>query len=125
MLPEMQPMFFERAMQLIQTVCKELLGDFPEMQSIAVTVAWAPPLENIPSAVVTGRNGPLEGPSEIIRAQQQLLLLQQFLHSKQVQLLHATDAAMAAKADQLVKLEKSIGNVRNASARPTERPSSP
>lgn len=84
-----------------QHMLKELLQICPEIQSVALIISWQEPLENIPSSVIASQTGPIQNPVELIRLQQQLLILQRYLNEKQTHLLHLVDAAMAAKAESL------------------------
>jgi len=108
-----KPLFWESVAAGSQTFLKSLLSNYPELQSAAIVLSWQPPLENLPTVFVTGQSGPISGPSEIIRLQQQTLSLQQFLQTKQATLLSAADALMAEKAKHLQKMESSIAATTN------------
>lgn len=85
-----------------------VLKSFPELEGVAVTLSWRPPLTNLPTAVIRGRNGALTTPGEITHMQEQLLAGVRHLQNQLDAALQSVDKLMAAKASQLKSLDKEI-----------------
>ncbi len=85
-----------------------VLKSFPELEGVAVTLSWRPPLSNLPTAVIRGRNGALTTPGEVTHMQEQLLAGVRHLQNQLDAGLQAVDKLMAAKAAQLKVLEQEI-----------------
>ena len=85
-----------------------VLKSFPELEGVAVTLSWRPPLTNLPTAVIRGRNGALTTPGEVTHMQEQLLAGVRHLQNQLDAGLQAVDKLMAAKAAQLKVLEQEI-----------------
>jgi len=85
-----------------------VLKSFPELEGVAITLSWRPPLTNLPTAVIRGRNGALTTPGEITHMQEQLLAGVRHLQNQLDAALQSVDKLMAAKASQLKSLDKEI-----------------
>ena len=85
-----------------------VLKSFPELEGVAVTLSWRPPLTNLPTAVIRGRNGALTTPGEVTHMQEQFLAGVRHLQNQLDTALRAVDNLMAAKAAQLKTLDKEI-----------------
>ena len=85
-----------------------VLKSFPELEGIAVTLSWRPPLTNLPTAVIRGRNGALATPGEVTHMQEQFLAGVRHLQNQLDASLRAVDNMMAAKASQLKTLDEEI-----------------
>lgn len=85
-----------------------VLKSFPELEGIAVTLSWRPPLTNLPTAVIRGRNGALTTPGEVTHMQEQFLAGVRHLQNQLDASLRAVDNMMAAKAAQLKLLDEEI-----------------
>jgi len=85
-----------------------VLKNFSELEGVAVTLSWRPPLTNLPTAVIRGRNGALTTPGEVTHMQEQLLAGVRHLQNQLEMGLQAVDKLMAAKAAQLKVLEQEI-----------------
>jgi hypothetical protein len=85
-----------------------VLKSFPELEGVAVTLSWRPPLSNLPTAVIRGRNGALTTPGEVTHMQEQFLAGVRHLQNQLDTSLRAVDNLMAAKAAELKHLEQEI-----------------
>lgn len=85
-----------------------VLKSFPELEGVAVTLSWRPPLTNLPTAVIRGRNGALTTPGEVTHMQEQFLAGVRHLQNQLDAALRAVDNMMAAKASQLKTLDEEI-----------------
>lgn len=85
-----------------------VLKSFPELEGVAVTLSWRPPLTNLPTAVIRGRNGALTTPGEVTHMQEQFLAGVRHLQNQLDTSLRAVDNMMAAKAAQLKTLDEEI-----------------
>lgn len=85
-----------------------VLKSFPELEGAAVTLSWRPPLSNLPTAVIRGRNGALTTPGEITHMQEQFLAGVRHLQNQLDTALRAVDAHMEERAKTLKQLETKI-----------------
>lgn len=85
-----------------------VLKSFPELEGVAVTLSWRPPLTNLPTAVIRGRNGALTTPGEVTHMQEQFLAGVRHLQNQLDAALRAVDAHMAERAKTLKQLETKI-----------------
>jgi len=85
-----------------------VLKGFPELEGVAVTLSWRPPLSNLPTAVIRGRNGALTTPGEVTHMQEQFLAGVRHLQNQLDASLRTVDNLMAAKAAQLKLLDTEI-----------------
>lgn len=85
-----------------------VLKSFPELEGVAVTLSWRPPLSNLPTAVIRGRNGALTTPGEVTHMQEQFLAGVRHLQNQLDASLRTVDNLMAAKAEELKHLEQEI-----------------
>lgn len=85
-----------------------VLKSFPELEGVAVTLSWRPPLSNLPTAVIRGRNGALTTPGEVTHMQEQFLAGVRHLQNQLDAALRTVDNLMAAKAAELKHLEQEI-----------------
>ncbi len=99
-----------------------VLKSFPELEGIAVTLSWRPPLSNLPSAVIRGRNGALTTPGEVTHMMEQFLAGVRHLQTQLDTSLRAVDNLMAAKAAELKHLEQEIGRKHASLSGPSYTP---
>lgn len=85
-----------------------VLKSFPELEGVAITLSWRPPLTNLPTAVIRGRNGALTTPGEVTHMQEQFLAGVRHLQNQLDTSLQAVDNLMSAKAAQLKTLDTEI-----------------
>lgn len=101
-----------------------VLNSFPELEGVAVTLSWRPPLTNLPTAVIRGRNGALTTPGEVTHMQEQFLAGVRHLQNQLDAALRAVDAHMAQRANTLKQLETKIAakctTLRELSGNPTD-----
>ena len=99
-----------------------VLKSFPELEGIAITLSWRPPLTNLPTAVIRGRNGALTTPGEVTHMQEQFLAGLRHLQNQLDTSLRAVDNLMAAKAAELKHLEQEIVRKHSSLSGPSYTP---
>lgn len=107
-LASTEPLFSEAVVEESRIFAEFLLKNFNELEGVAIVMSWRPPLENLPSVLLRGRDGHLVRPGEITRMQEQLLIGSRYLHDKLNEALLDVDSLMASKAATLKQLEQEI-----------------
>jgi len=102
------PLFSEQLVEEAQSFAAAVIGAFPELEGVAVTFSWRPPLDNLPVSVIKGRSGPLVGSGEVVRMTEQLIKSVNHMYARIERVLQDADSLMAEKARILRELEQQI-----------------
>lgn len=118
--PQKRAPFNERVRVEAENFARFLIGDVPELESVAIVLSYSIQSADLPYAVVLGQTGPLRNPVEIIHMSQQLWRALQFQLQNGYQCIKSVDEFMASQAQELKKLQEEIHAAKRelASLRP-------
>lgn len=109
--------FNERVSEESANFARFLLGDVPELESVAIVLSYSIQSADLPYAIVLGQTGALRNPVELMHMSQQLWRTLNFQLQNGAQCIKNVDEHMAAQAKELKRLQDELhaANARLAS----------
>jgi len=114
--------FDQETFRRCEAFARELLRDVPELEGLAIFPSWLIPQDRLAPGILTGRQGPLRSPQELVHMAEQLYAGLRTLLTNAHQLIHHLDQRMGEMAEEIRAREQRLAELDQQLAAQGEPP---